>query len=131
MRKHSHLLTREFFLKMTLIVCAVSFPPSSWTLVVADNSADHISVISFLFPSKYCITSNRPISRCLFCLVPITSTFFSDTYLRLFLLFVASKFAITSGCALLESAFSRASAHTTAMGFCTVRDHCLILIPVW
>jgi len=31
-----HLLTREFFLMMTLILCAVGFPPFSWTLVVAE-----------------------------------------------------------------------------------------------
>ncbi len=101
-------LTQKFFLTSSVLS---AFPPLVGPLSLLNNSTNHVSFLS-LFPSKCCITSNRPILRCLFYLVPITSTFVSDTYLRLFLLFVASKFAITSGCILQEFAFSCTSART-------------------
>ena len=95
----------------------LAFPPTIGPLLSLKNSINHISFLS-LFPSKYCIALNSPMLCCLFHLVSITSTFISDTYLRLFLLFVASKFAITSGCALQEFAFSHTSARTRGNKVC-------------
>ncbi len=48
-------LTEKFFLTMTCIIHAVGF-----SLSLPNNSANHVSFLS-LFPSKYCIASNRTV----------------------------------------------------------------------
>ena len=92
-----------------------------------NNASGHGSVCSLL-SMKYLIAWNRPTSCCNFCLVDITSAFFSKHFC-LFPVSVASTWASTSGWVLREVAFSLASTRTR--GSCTVRNHLFCSIPHW
>ncbi len=113
---------------MTQIIHAITMLASQWTLFIVEYQCKPRQFLIVPGEVLHGFKSHR-ISHCLFCLVPVTSTFVSNTNLHLVPSFTRSIFAITSGCMLQELAFSRACAQTR--GFCTVQNLCLSYIPVW
>ncbi len=102
-----------------------SCPP----LTSSNINIDHVSLYIFLSFSKYIIALYHPISYCFFqCNESVLSIFTTEKE-RLFPAFVASVWAITSGCNKWEVTFSPTTVRMS--GFCTVQKRCLICIPVW
>ncbi len=104
-----------------------AFSPYKSTFPLWNNTSAQVS-LSFLVWWKYFIAWNLPSLRCHFCLVNITSVFFSYNFC-LFPMSVASTWASTLGCMLQEVAFSLASAQTR--GSCTVWKCLCCCIPHW
>jgi len=92
---------------MTQIIHAITILASQWTLFIVEYQCKPRQFLIVPGEVLHGFKSHR-ISHCLFCLVPVTSTFVSNTNLHLVPSFTRSIFAITSGCMLQEVAFSRA-----------------------